>query len=327
MNTIKACLDFKGYSSKPTDDEVRSISKRIVAKENVKQLTRGNFADFAFEQMQMFPLDFDGKKLKVSSNEILERAQKYDIPISFAYHTPSNNAECERFRTVSLCNVPITDIQAAKFIHKALRVIFPETDANCTVVNMYYGSFKLEGKLLHYDKSMESFDIESLARNMTQYLRDTYGDTNYKRKLAEVAKDTGIALNSKGFIDITKEGIADEIDNEDSISDTVGNVSCVSDTEAKLGVSSINKNLPKSFILIKGVGNNLLNVQYRIKLDCNGTNGTSVTNTIPTKRTPYRSDVLDTIGDVCRLYREFKTGTRILHHDELQGIALNLIHV
>ena len=41
----------------------------------------------------------------------------------------------------------------------------------------------------------------------------------------------------------------------------------------------------------------------------------------------YRSSVLDDIPSVCRLFREFQSGDRRLHHGEIFGILNNLIQV
>ena len=83
------------------------------------------------------------------------------------------------------------------------------------------------------------------------------------------------------------------------------------------------------FIIIKGFGNKYSKYQYRINLDdgtrsyvSNNTNSQQHSN----KRTPYRSNVLDDISKVCRLYREFENGNKPAHN-ELFAIATNVYHI
>ena len=50
-------------------------------------------------------------------------------------------------------------------------------------------------------------------------------------------------------------------------------------------------------------------------------------NNSPKYRSPYRSNIFDMIGDNCQLYEEFETGSKKLSHNELFGIATNLLQI
>jgi len=322
MNKIKVSLDTVGYLSKPKDSTIATISNRIP--KNIKLINQDNISAFVsdialdgysfcpatfknglrrkenFEQQHLFALDFDGK-ISTSWEDILDRTEQYDLPVLFAYETFTSTNR-DKFRVVFLNDIPITNAKAAEIQQNALLMIFPEADASCKdITRMYFGGNK--DKLLHFDESMLTIDIESVIRNMTHYLKDKYGGTNYKRKISDFAGNNGIALNERNLLDISKE-------------------ECSTET---IGVDQINKNMPNPFIYIKGFGNNLLSYEYRIKLSDVRTK-TYVENNIRRKRTSYRSNVLNDIGNVCQLFREFENGDKP-SHDEMAGIANNLIHI
>jgi len=113
MSEIKICLDYVGYTNKEYI-EPSQVANRIARKESIQHLSDDNFFKFAsdvglkghtfcpatfkndkknkenFEQMQIFPLDFDGKTKQISFNEVKERAERYRLPIKFAYKTFRN---------------------------------------------------------------------------------------------------------------------------------------------------------------------------------------------------------------------------------------------
>ena len=283
MYNIKVCVDHVGYSKKE-DIDPKQVASRIARKGQIRHLSNSDFVKFAsdvglkghtftpatfrnetknkenFEQMQIFPLDFDGKTKQISFDEVKNRAEQYELPIKFAYHTFSNTEEKERFRVVFLHESSIEDIRAAEIVQNALQTIFPEADKSCSVAHMYYGNrVEDNSDLLHYDKSTEAFNIESLTRNMTHYLKDTNGDNNYKRSIVSFAKKNKIALDNRNLLNIVREEVS-----SDTSSDVLSGI--ISNTEAKSGASSNEKKLPDPFIknnklIIKGFGNKFSNSQ------------------------------------------------------------------
>jgi len=217
MDHIKFSLDREELNAKPYPNEIVDISRRIGKQlrkmsrkyiynnikeigENGRTFCPATFIDGKrntenFEQLQLLVLDFDSG---ISFKDVKERADEYDIPILFAYETLSGKED--RFRTIFLNDVSVTDQRAAKAMLHALTTIFPEADPTSKDISkMYYGG----KKLLHYDHHNPEINIESLFRNMTLYLKNKHGDTHYKNKIIEFSNKTGIALNSKNFPDVT----------------------------------------------------------------------------------------------------------------------------
>lgn len=95
------------------------------------------------------------------------------------------------------------------------------------------------------------------------------------------------------------------------------------------------KNSPAAIIYdqddsnIKENGEIFPNKYYVINFNVEGTVNSSVKT--PDKNSKnhkqYRSGVLQDMDKQCKLFHEFATGDRKLSHDELFGIATNLIHV
>ena len=321
MERIRLCIDKEKFCSKPNNDNAAQISMRIAQNvENVnceaemKELVNlvGNeghtFSPTTykngvrkaekFEQMQLLVLDFDGG---ITYQEVFERAQQYDLPILFSYETFSSSQNDERFRVCFLNDIPILDRRAAKIMKNMLREVFPESDSHDSdVAKIYYGG----RKSLYYDSRLPTINAESLCRNMTIYLQDKYSG-NYKRELYKFAHNNNIALNKNKMLNISK-------------------YKC--DTEGS-DIIQTDERSPEPFITIKGNGEISSNYCYRIFLD--GTQKYSVENSkkILGNHNEYRSDMIPLIHSKCRLYGDLESGNRKLSHEELFGLATNMIHV
>ena len=146
--------------------------------------------------MQLFALRFNGG---VSFDEFMQKCVEYNLPVLFAYSQFSSTPEQERFTAVFLNDVSVEQPKAAEIMLDALLVIFPEADPRCKdVCQIYFGG----KRLLHFDESMPTINIEFLIRNMCLYLKDRYGD-NYKRKVIEFFDRTGVALTDKKMLDVS----------------------------------------------------------------------------------------------------------------------------
>ena len=346
MNDIRVSLDTVKYSKKPEKWEVVGISNRLGSSiqrldaadiklfaENVGQngmsFAPATFKDGVrkvdtFEQMQLLALDFDSG---ATFAEIADRAMKYDLPILFAYETLTSINQ-NKFRVAFLNNVPMEDAKMAEINQHALMEIFPEADKACKdVARMYFG-----GKnLLYFDDSIPTVDTELLLRNMTFFMKSRRGANHYKNHIRKFANKHGIKLNNKGLLDITPIENYKE-DPEDLIEAR----------PEKVGVSDSCKNgkkLPKSFIIYnnnynKDFGeifpnlNNNSKTYFQLNLIVEYTeNSGSKANNKNNNRKDYRGCDLNSISYKCQLFKEFITGERRLHHQELFGIATNLIQV
>jgi hypothetical protein len=321
MNDIKVSFFKSLYTAKPSNAEAAMLSTIIADKiisvncDNIKifaelvgekgctfcpaTFKNGTRSKENFDQLQLLALDFDNKEpdKQISFETIKDRAEHYDLPILFAYDTFTGRNH-NKFRVVFLNDVSVPDVRVAEMMLKALTTIFYEADPQSkSAVQMYYG-----GKdLLYFDESIPEINMESLLRNTTIYLEDRYGAKHYKQKLADFAWNTGVALNEKKLLDVSV------VNNPAEVTRDGGN------------------NLPNPSIYIP-FGKKFLMKYFKINF------GECCTSSLGDKKKSnyhrsLRSSDLRNIGSSCRLFREFETGERRLHHDELFGIATNLIQV
>ena len=266
-----------------------------------------------FEQTQFLALDFDNKSLdkSVSFEEVKNRADYYDLPILFAYDTMSS-VEHNKFRVFFLNDVSIPNIKVAETMLHALHTICPEADPQGkSAVQMYYGGDK---ELLYSDDTVPEINIESLFRNLTNYLEDKHGVTNIRRHTEKFSQDTGLALNQKGKFDVSMvEDISDDPETE-------------STTEDAGASSNDDKNSPSPFIIIKGIGGKLSR-KYILNFDQESTRTPSVGQRKPGGHLDYRSADLAGLGIKCQLFKEFQSGERRLPQPELFGIATCMVNV
>lgn len=342
MDKIKVSLDGKGFRDKPTSETIGKISSRIgksivelrPISDDMKKFALvvgragctfcpATFKDGKrnkdhFEQQQMFALDFDNKDpgRRVSLEEVKARARKYDLPLLFAYDTFSST-DHNKFRVVFLNDVAIPYRKLAEAMQLALGEIFPEADPTCIkdVSKMYFG-----GKdLTYYDDTIPTINVGAVFSGLTYFFQDTTGN-HYKDKLSKFSRETGIALNKNGLLDVTMT---------DDPTEAIG--ATPSTQDGKISPSSI-INIPTNII---EDGENFPNMFYRVKLS-DSTNKSSVTPSVDRtdgvnkgykNHGAYRSSVLSAMSQGCQLFREFETGERDMTHDELFALATNLIQV
>lgn len=354
---FKCSLDSHRYTTTPPKSDMFDISDRIgyghheVNQENIKNFatlvgsggrtfcpasfkevdrsdpesTRKAFQEGLrridnFEQIQLFGLEFNnyGTDKLISFDEVRERSEAYNIPILFAYHQFSSGKVngAEKFTVVFLNDTSVIYPKVAEIMLDALLTVFPEASHDCTdYTKMYYGGNE---PLLHFDESTPMINIDLLIRGMTIWLRNKYGDTNYKRKVAEFAKHNNIRLTPKGILDISIVRPDDNV-----IADVI-----------QLGL--INKSSPESIILLESSGENLLTQSYVIRM---GTNTHSLstssyddsTGTAVQKKSKvhnlFRSEAIDHIRPVCQLFREFEAGSRELKSHELFTLATVMLNI
>ena len=156
MNTIKLCLDNVPYKIKPDGKtEITMINNRIghsvkelnIATDDMDKLVRavgrdghtfcpatfkdGHRCQESFEQQQMFALDFDNDKpdSTITFEEVKSRAEKYDLPVWFAYDS-LRSVDHHKFRVVFLNDASIPDRKMAEAMQLAMGTIFPEADSS-----------------------------------------------------------------------------------------------------------------------------------------------------------------------------------------------------
>ncbi|MBD5449744.1 MAG: DEAD/DEAH box helicase family protein [Lachnospiraceae bacterium] len=342
MNTIKLSYDQQSFQVKPSGDEIRWINNRIAR--SAKELDRdglmriitrigsegctfspATFKDGKrnkdnFEQQQLFALDFDNKdpKKKLTFDEVKERASQYELPILFSYDTMSS-VDHDKFRVVFLNDVSVTDRRVAEAIQLAMGKMFPEADPSCykDVSKLYFGG----KEVLYYDDKLPEINIESIFRNYTYCMKVKYKDNHYREHIAKFSKETGIALTKKGLLDVT---VTDHLPETDDPTEDDGANQCLKN----------GKNSPTAIICnqddsnIKEDGEIFPNKYYLINFNSKSTRSSSVKT--PDEKSKnhkeFRSGVLQDMNK-CKLFHDFANGSRKLSHDELFGIATNLIQI
>ena len=319
---IEISMDGWGYKSKPDKNEMIEINNTIANNPTEIAYNKRDIKDFAnnisnngyawcpctfndgqrrsstFKQLQFLALDFDNG---VTWDEVKNRADKYNLPIIFAYETYSSE-NCDRFRVVFLIDVSITDIKTAKVMLTALHTIFPESDKNCKdVVHIYLGSNK---GLIYFDNkavTIPTINIESLIMNMGLYLKDTYGANNYGREMAKFAITTGLAMETS-----TTLAVSVYHNEEDWYRENF----------SPLAISYIirnGENFSKGYKLVFADNLSAINTNR---------NNSGTGNPHKSCRIP-----LDSVAQKCRLLHEYTNGLIWLHHQQLEGLATNLINI
>ena len=208
MNTIKVSYDRELLWSKPNQQDTAIISMRIAGSPKTLELHKmkefvekialdghtfcpatfkdGKRSKDNFEQQQLFALDFDNKDpdKTVSFKDVKDRAEKYDLPILFAYDTFSSTNH-DKFRVVFLNDSSIQDRRIAEAMQLALGTIFPEADSSCykDVSKMYFGGKSYQ----FYDSSLPTINIESVFRGAIYNQKDKSG-----KHLKEWLRNTNI---------------------------------------------------------------------------------------------------------------------------------------
>ena len=333
MNELKLCYDGSLRSKRNPDRyEVIDMNDRLpdfpktVNQENIKRFVElvskygmpfcpATFKDSKddfykgkgraenFDQMQLFALEFNNK---ITFEAVKKRTNRYNLPILFAYEMIGSTGH--HFTVVFLNDISVTALRVAEAMQKALLTIFPEADKSCEdVIKINLGG----NKLLYFDETVPDISIDSLIIGMTLCLRNRYGPTNYKRKIAEFAEKTGVRLNDRKLLDVSVDDNLTEVirNNPDTID---------------------NKNSPNPTMIVSGFGEKLSTSSCLVNLPTFPTEDSAAQNLRATEATThraYRSEVIKTLSSNCQLYQEFKSGSRVLPQSELLGLASNLIQV
>lgn len=170
MDEIKFSLYNEVFKEKPNSNELKKINNEIYKHkyaddfEKFAEYVSTNLCAFApaifngngrnvesVEEIQILCLDFDNSKdgEYISFDEVLERSEKLDLPIAFAYETVSSK-NCSRFRVIFRYFEPITNKEFYKVLYTILLEFFPEADkATKDICRIFYGGKGLITKISH----------------------------------------------------------------------------------------------------------------------------------------------------------------------------------
>ncbi len=145
-----------------------------------------------FIKQQLFAVDMDDG---TSYYTIKERADKYHLPVLFAYKSFSWTEQHEKFRVVFAMNNPITDIFKAQVIIKMLMCIFHECDTHCSdTARLFYGSTK---GLLYLAEETEEISFHDLVIALNSFFYDTYDENHYTAKIRKFYNSIGLETKKK----------------------------------------------------------------------------------------------------------------------------------
>ena len=205
----------KKYSRKPVSAEIAEIHNKLSETElSYTDLAKaagecgcafspavfdGGRKQDNFREQQLVALDFDNG---VRFSEIQNRADKYGLPMLFAYKTFSWTEEKEKFRIVFAMDKIMADCFTAKTVIGIFMKIFPESDTACKDVSrMFFG-----GKgLLYLAKREYQIAPEMLFTAFNTFMSDLYGDRHYKERIREYCSHNNIQVNSTGILWGTQE--------------------------------------------------------------------------------------------------------------------------
>jgi len=314
---MKLCLDIGKFIKKPNKAETGQISKRIAQnyvnislEELAKQITTPNGRTFTpayftgnsrtndtWQGQQIFGLDFDKG---ITLEQIVERCQKYNILPSIIYETFSSVNQ-NKLRVLFTCEQEITDFPIRTAMQIALLTIFKESDKNCKdACRLFFG-----GKELVYTNFDARINPVDLILEMTRYIKDTDKNKNYSREIKEYCELVGLNMVN---------GVPKIIEQN--------NDSCKID-----GIAT------HPIWYIKGCRANPSKMTYCFHFaDTNKKTREAkghkykITNEV-IKRTYLPRFDFDKLQEECKLWREFSCGQHWAYHNELTGMAMNLLWV
>ena len=294
--------------------------------------------------------------------EVRQRIIDCGLNTLFAYKTFSDPEKGERFRIVFKTDVPIFNWDLAHSLLLGLEVIFNEYfDSACKNVNRIFhgGSSLIEEKHPLFGTPVE---LDKFFRILVQYFKDKY-KSNYAKYLEKFARDTGLVIRNNVFairtVELTDEQVQElrknEIDtyNKDFMKDYHFEISAKEHNDF-FKEEKLYENVELYYIYIEQFHdfvNNSSHIFYEICM----TKALQTKSNAPRKK--QKSNASDDIEEIeieqkeyevvkekckletvkvkdwkeveerCQLYKDFTTGKREMHHDELYKLSLSLMYI
>ena len=305
---VKLCIDHCNYTTKPHGKEISAISTRITQQEvndtipHIADMIGNRGQTFTpaiyhgnkrkkenFQSMQLFALDFDSG---ICYNSIADRADKYELPIAFAYKTFSYSESKEKFRIAFLLDTVITDRNIAEMILFMLLKLFPEADPSCKDVSrMFFG-----GKgLISIQEQMCS--LITCINLFEHKMVETDTSRHFCRDMQNFARRYGIELNNNKTICIYMEQAYYE-----------NGAKSANDYYIYKGLA---ENAPYFYLIqkySKNLSSPLENIEY-------------------TSQEHIRAYHMKKAITLCRLLRNAENNIYTLTHDERLGLLSNLRYI
>lgn len=202
MKAYTISFDKVAYTSKPSGREVGTISNRLITKSIQYDILAHlcgeagcSFSPAVFNgkrrretyiEQQLIVLDFDsGIKFEV----IKERAERYRLPILFAYKSFSWSEALSKFRVVFSLADAVEGALTGETVTAMFMQIFRECDSTCSDCSrMFFG-----GKgLLYLAEKPNEITLQDLQLAFRCSLCDTYDEKHYMAKVRQFYEKCGV---------------------------------------------------------------------------------------------------------------------------------------
>lgn len=323
------------YSQKPAKGTAGAISKRVAehiedttVQELAEQLVQPygrTFSPAVFSdgqrknnnwiEQQLFGLDFDEG---ISVSEVLERCKEYQLKPVFIYSTFSSNDSNNKFRVFFCHESTVTDYRIRTVIQYALHTMFKEADGQCKDGSrFFYG-----GKQLLYSDYKSRFNAVDLIRELCRYINDTDA-AHAAREIKKYCESVGLDMVN-GMPRILPSG---------------GTIDASMDSEVKSISTKFGENEWSPIYTMVLIEAPLKSPKMSYDFFFSKSNKTHKTRTEgkPKKFTVVNERIerekliedfsFDDLKESCKLWKEFSGGEYWAYHNELTGIAMNLVAI
>ena len=202
MKKYEVSFNGKRFNKKPSGSEIGKISNELYTKSldytTLAHEVGENGCTFSpavyngkrrkenYIGQQLIGLDFDSG---ITFSEIKNIAEKYRLPILFAYKTFSYTEEHQKFRVVFALKGMVMDSFTCESLVSMFMKIFGECDEACKDCSrMFFGG---KGLLELADEPVEIYG-EDVIISLVTYMNDRYGANHYTRELKKFYRNIGI---------------------------------------------------------------------------------------------------------------------------------------
>jgi hypothetical protein len=323
MSIISVSIDTKNFKTKPTKSDITLISNRIAKKPQLLEISEfaqkvvlpfantwtcgvykdGKRNNKSWEKQNIFALDFDSG---ITFDEVMSRCKRYNILPSIAYTTFSSSEKLQKFRVIFTTLFTVKEERVRKLIQISLMTLFPECDKACKdAARLYFG-----GKNLLLNNSCNKINIVDLVDGVCAYIVEYNKKNGHEsRKLDQYAKQIDVALlNDCPYVKRYNEITKTEKNSENE------NIAVFDSIDSKMsyfivfGYSNYDKKSVK-----KEKSGNKINIEY---IERNEGDYEMV------EEFDFKE-----LKNKCELYRKLANNEEWLYHNDLFGIATNLVHI
>lgn len=327
--SLKVCLDRQNHVTKP--ENIKEISLRIPKccidisiqrlaeqlvhpygktfipcwfKEDEDGRVRRSNACWAGQTL--FALDFDSG---ITVDEVLERCNRYNVMPVFIYSTFSS-IDNNKFRVVFQISFEVRDIRVRNIIQLGLMALFKEADKSCKdPARLFYG-----GKELIYQDYEATLDVAVLVFSVCEHFSVT-DEKNYATNIRRFCRNIGVNMfNGLPYVEIfLKDQFCKESSENLYIYNRKSRHSLQNRATSDLETVVIHFHETATKLTLAG-----LSQGKAIKFD--------VLEERKAREVVEKFD-FEKLKEKCKLYAEFSCGEYWAHHNEIFGIATNLLTV